>query len=114
AGGMGSTVRRLLECRPADCGSIHRQRGGQMATAQRIGAAIAARLRRRRAGTFQRANGALPDARRGGEYSNRLSEHARAVLSLSAPAGAAFVAETAGSDDPKKLIAPSQSDFEPG
>ena len=32
---------------------------------------------------------------------------------LLAPAGIAFLAQTAGSDDPKKFIAPSQSDFEP-
>src|SRR5438876_650336 len=62
---MGGAIRRFLEFRAGDRRSIHRQRGRQMAASERSSVALAPRLRRGRAGAFQRAAGALSQSGEG-------------------------------------------------
>ena len=76
ARGVGSAVRRLRERGPGDHRSVHRQRRGQVAAAERHGAAVAARLRRAGARAFQRPAGAVPGAGGRRQHAGRVS-HAR-------------------------------------
>ena len=62
AGDVGGPVRRLRQRRPGDHRPVHRQRRGEMATAERTGAAAAARLGRVGTGALQRPAGALSAA----------------------------------------------------
>jgi 2-oxoglutarate dehydrogenase complex dehydrogenase (E1) component-like enzyme len=66
AGALGSAVRRLQQRRADHHRPVHRRRRGQVGPADATDAAAPARLRRRRAGTFERAPGALPAAERRG------------------------------------------------
>ncbi len=60
-GDVGSSVRRLRECRAGHYRSVHLQRRNQVAAAQRPGDAVAARLRRDGPRAFLRSAGAFPD-----------------------------------------------------
>src|SRR2546429_1537207 len=85
-----------------------------MATAERAGVASAARFRGTGAGAFERAVGAFFDARRAGQLPSGLSEHSGAVLSLSAAASIAFLAQTAGDNDAEEFVAAPESGFNSG
>src|SRR5207245_6997786 len=86
---MGSAIWGFLERGAANSGPVHRQRGGQMAAAQRVGVALAAWLRGAGTGTLQRAARAVSAPGRRGQSSGGLSDHTGAILSLLAATDAA-------------------------
>jgi 2-oxoglutarate dehydrogenase E1 component len=108
SGDVGGAIRRLRERRPSDHRPVHRECGRQVASTFRTHHAVAARVRRAGAGTFECALGAIPGLDGRGQHPGLLPEHACPVLSSAAAPGAADVAEAAGGDDPEEPAAPSR------
>src|SRR5882672_2771998 len=85
-----------------------------MAPTKRLDLTAAPRLRGPRPRTLQRPPGAIPDAGRTVQSTNRDSHHARAVFSRAAAASRSSVAEAVGGVDAQEPAARSTRRFPAG
>src|SRR5215207_5193348 len=109
---MGGAVWRFWKRRADDHRSIHRGLGRQVEADVASRDALAAWLRRTRAGTFQRASRALSATVRGEQSTGLLSDDARAIFPLAATASETWNAATARRNDAEEPAAFAGSDVE--
>ena len=107
---VGGAVRRLRQLRAGHRRPVHRERPGEVGADLAPRPAAAARLRGLWARALQRAAGALPHARLGGQHPRRQRHDAGAVLPPHPPPGAHRQAAPAHPHDAEVAAAPAAGD----
>ena len=105
---LGGPVRRFRQRRPGGHRPVRLLGRGQVGAALRPDHAAAARLRRRRPGTFLGAPGALPATQRRAQHAGVRADHPVPGVSHAAPPGDPAAAQTAGRADAEEP-APAQA-----